>query len=231
MEAATILNRIYVAVIGDLITSRSLEAADRSALHDRLAAGLVQITHDHSAGVAARPRTTLGDEFQALLHLESTGARALLALLTTVQDCALPLSMRFGIGIGTLTTRLEPEAIGMDGPCFHRAREALQLARTTKLPCWLFGENNSAHRVWSLLGCHFLRQREAWTDPQRAAIRAYRELGSWKEVAMRMGVTQGAITQRHRAAGWDIAKATEEALELGLLDLGAGAPIGTPSSP
>lgn len=68
---------------------------------------------------------TLGDEFQAVYR----DARTLFADFCTILVGIHPARIRFSVGIGPLTTPVNPrQAIGMDGPAFHVARDAMDAA-------------------------------------------------------------------------------------------------------
>jgi hypothetical protein len=68
---------------------------------------------------------TLGDEYQAVYR----DADTLFQDAWLVLEKVYPEKVRFSLGLGTLTTPVNPEqAIGMDGPAFHAAREAMQPA-------------------------------------------------------------------------------------------------------
>lgn len=106
-------------VIGDLVLSRQITA--RRAFQTRLNQGLQDLSRARRDIVS--PYTiTLGDEFQAVYASPKRIFRDLLA----VQSLAHPTRVRFAIGVGSLTTRLNRErAIGMDGPAFSSARDSL----------------------------------------------------------------------------------------------------------
>ena len=66
---------------------------------------------------------TLGDEFQAVYGR----ADDLFHDFWSIRYAIFPVRIRFSIGVGTLTTRINPgSAIGMDGPAFHRARQGIE---------------------------------------------------------------------------------------------------------
>lgn len=106
-------------VIGDLVASRQIEA--RRRFQDRLGKGLRGLGRNRRDIVS--PYTiTLGDEFQAVYANPERIFRDLLA----IQGLAHPTRVRFAVGVGALTTRLNREsAIGMDGPAFSSARDSL----------------------------------------------------------------------------------------------------------
>lgn len=109
-----------IAVIGDIVLSK--EIGKRDVFQRKLAATLDGIGAEKGSGLASPFTITLGDEFQAV-YRTSTGIWAdLIAVLAAIH----PAQVRFGIGIGELTTKLNSkQALGMDGPTFHRARAAL----------------------------------------------------------------------------------------------------------
>ena len=108
-------------------------------------------------------------EFQALLEGGPAGVAALMRLMPGIVERARPLEVRFGLGLGELSTDLQPRALGIDGPCFHRAREALTRARDNDLLCQLETGAAGADAVWGALASYALRARTGWTEPQRSS--------------------------------------------------------------
>ncbi len=121
----------YIALIGDLVSSRKLTSLDRNRIQTRLTELFNSFSKDTNPGLVSQPLITLGDEFQALFNADAAGSHSVLDLLVTIVDLARPTGVRFGVGVGPLTTALKPQALGMDGPCFHRARQALDRSRAT----------------------------------------------------------------------------------------------------
>lgn len=193
-----------LALIGDIVHSRRLESARRYALQEDWTDLFRRWRDEAGPGTVARPTITLGDEFQGLFRADADGATSALALMERAADAARPAVVRFGLGLGEVVTPLREEALGMDGPCFHRARAALEAARDDGHLCRLEAAGGAADRAWSALASYCLRDRSDWSDPQWEAITVYQELGSWAAVADRLGVTRGAISQRQQAAGWDL---------------------------
>jgi hypothetical protein len=113
---------VHVVVIGDIVGSR--DVADRKTLQHQLATAVSRMNARLSTSAALlSPYTiTLGDEIQAVY------ARPWSVILDviTLQGEMLPHKMRFCIGIGAITTRINKvAAIGMDGPAFHIARAGI----------------------------------------------------------------------------------------------------------
>ncbi|MDY0126295.1 MAG: SatD family protein [Anaerolineaceae bacterium] len=110
-----------IAVIGDIIKSRSI--LDRHKTQQDLQSVLLQINQHHQALLASRFTITLGDEFQGLFK----NSRGLLHILDEISFSLQPIRLRFGIGVGTLTTEIDPTtSIGADGPAYWKAREAIE---------------------------------------------------------------------------------------------------------
>lgn len=110
----------YCAVIGDIKYSKALE--DRSLVQDKLNQALIYINSKYKTGIAANFLITLGDEFQGLL----IDADNLLDIIQYIQRIMFPVEIRFGVGLGKITTKINMDAaIGADGPAFWAARDAI----------------------------------------------------------------------------------------------------------
>jgi hypothetical protein len=110
--------RRAIAVIGDLINSKAIQ--NRFEFQEGFARELADI----DKWQADSPYTlTLGDEFQALY----TQGKGLFYDLFHIRECLYPVRCRFSIAIGEITTAINrQQAIGMDGPAFHTAREGIE---------------------------------------------------------------------------------------------------------
>jgi len=109
-----------LCLIGDLVRSR--EVRDRRDLQGRLERALGQLNRRRK-GLLSPYTITLGDEFQAVYHRADTCFQDFWAIRYSIY----PVRVRFSVGLGNLTTRINPRsAIGMDGPAFHLAREGIE---------------------------------------------------------------------------------------------------------
>ncbi len=138
----------YLALIGDIVDSKSL--AGRDAFQKRLLASL-RAASDRKPRLASPYTITLGDEFQAVYR---SADHLWLDIFSILADLH-PVEARFGIGLGELTTAINPkQALGMDGPAFHRAREAITALKKSGYLIALHGEPAAPgpdHDPWKLL--------------------------------------------------------------------------------
>lgn len=122
--------KMKVALIADIIASKKLKERAQtqeilSGILERMNATCDQQMHSHLT-------ITLGDEFQGIVKDIQT-AFLLIDLITlelqlrTQEDLGEEISLRWGIGVGELTTPIKNKkvSIGTDGPAYWHAREAI----------------------------------------------------------------------------------------------------------
>ena len=117
-----------IALIGDIVKSREIN--DRNKFQKKFENQLQKLNTENPRLLS--PYTlTLGDEFQAVYGK----ADGLFNNIWQLMIALYPQKVRFALGIGELTTPINPErAIGMDGPAFHYARSGIsELKKTSYL--------------------------------------------------------------------------------------------------
>ena len=116
-----------IVVIGDIIGSSRIKG--RRAFQENFSREIELLNRGRQF---ASPYTvTLGDEFQAVYRDATTLFNDLFTLIAGL----LPQRIRLSIGVGHLTTKFNRhQAIGMDGPAFHVAREGIDLLRERSDP-------------------------------------------------------------------------------------------------
>jgi hypothetical protein len=197
---------IYLALIGDVVRSR--QSADRASLQAHLADALDGLNLDPGSDLAARFVLTIGDEFQGLLA--SPGR--LVRILSELRAAAHPDELRFGIGIGGLATPLREDAIGMDGPCFHRARAAIEAAERRGTTVEV--DAGSPAPVFPVYAILYAALRGEMTDRQRQVLDLALAGETGKAIADRLRVSPSAVSQHLSAASYDaVAAATALWLE------------------
>lgn len=191
-------DRSFVAIIGDIRGSRSL--TQRREIQENLGIILQEINEGFEADIAAKFLITLGDEFQGLLF----DGRSLLKIIEKIEMSLYPVTFRFGIGMGRITTDIYPEmALGADGPAFYRARSAIELLKENESKkkavlsdlSFRFEEKNSTtERLLNTAFTLLYSLEHTWTDRQREIItdQLFHQDGQ-KASALRLGITQSAV--------------------------------------
>ncbi len=185
----------YVAVIGDVVASR--HARERSQMQERLRHALEEVNERFEDLVVAHFLITIGDEFQGLLK----GVEELDRLLSLLRSRANPAELRFGLGFGQLATPLREQAIGMDGPCFHRARAAVERAKARRTAIEVHvGDESAALDIYSVL---YSALRARWTAKQRKVVDLAQTGMEGKQIAKSLEVSPSAVSQHLSAAGYE----------------------------
>ncbi|MDD6885609.1 MAG: SatD family protein, partial [Solobacterium sp.] len=113
---------IYYAIIGDVKDSRTLP--NRNDVQEKLKKVLLDINRIYNKDIAADFLITLCDEFQGLM-LKSNN---IIKIVKHIQRELHPIQIRFGIGIGEISTKINKKAaIGADGPAFYAARNVITM--------------------------------------------------------------------------------------------------------
>ncbi len=208
---------MYCAIIGDIVKSRNIE--DRSNVQYRLEGILKDINMKYKDSIVANFTITIGDEFQGLLD----EPKDLLDIIDYIKINLYPVKVRFGIGLGEMSTEIKLFAIGSDGPAYHVAREAIEDIKKSDIKYEqpdrdtivyaTIKENyefNPLDIVNSLLSaCYFIESK--WSEKQRDIIKQVtKEDKSHRELAEQYGVTQPSISRRLNKSGYYTYKNAKE---------------------
>ncbi|NLA71847.1 MAG: hypothetical protein GX850_05460 [Clostridiaceae bacterium] len=195
----------YIALIGDMKDSKTIK--NRDAVQEKLKSVLFKINSKYLENIASKLTITLGDEFQGLLY---SGAN-IMSIIGEVERTMYPVRIRFGIGVGEISTDIDPElAIGADGSCYHKAREAIEFLKQNE-------RRNQAIEADIRLGVEDGQQtaedlvntvlslmaviKHSWSDRQRQTIWDMLEhQDSQTNAAQRLGITQSSV-QKNLANG------------------------------
>lgn len=230
----------YLALIGDVVGSRELE--DRAGVQRRLRGLLESLNRELGAPgeddlgggspadpdgarrvkrdgppLAAPLAVTAGDEIQGLL-LRSDAA---VDVLVRLADELHPVRVAWGLGAGELETDLGGDVSLLDGPCFHRARTALEGAAKDGAWARVVGLGPAVDGGLSALFRLMGAVREGWTDTQARYVRTARGRLQ-KEVAERFDVSPSVVSESLKAARYRDMLAAEEAARALLARFGAG---------
>jgi len=200
-------------IIGDLNRSRELE--NRAVIQRQLKAAITAFNAKTAARSLPPARLTAGDEIQGI----SEDPCYVLDVIVALADAVAPAQFSWGLGFGELSTDVAEDVALMDGPCFHRAREALE--RSRKKGSWFEAEgiepftSTVLAAIMNLMGAI----REDWTEKQAMYTRQARD-HSQIEVARAMGKSPSTISRALRATKFDRMIEAEQAARLVLEKLG-----------
>ena len=114
----------YVAIIGDIKGSKQI--SNRSQIQKKLGHVLKDVNETYKADISAKFIITLGDEFQGLLGR----SKYVFDIIKFIQKEMYPVRLRFGVGIGEISTDVFSEAaLGADGPAYYAARKMMEQLR------------------------------------------------------------------------------------------------------
>jgi len=194
----------YFAIIGDLVDSRTLE--DRAGVQRRFRDGIDRLNEALSSRLVVPLKLTAGDEVQGLTE----EAVVLVSIVVELSDAVSPAQLSWGLGRGNLATELADDVSILDGPCFHRARDAVDAAKRSSR--WLaaggFGEPDGTilAGLMNLIGA----LRSEWTARQAQVVREARGRKQ-SEVAEELDVNRSTISRTLQSAHYAEVLEGEEA--------------------
>ena len=187
-----------IAIIGDIIGSRDL-GPQRSNAQKKLFSFLADINKKYRIDILATFTVTVGDEFQGLVRQGD-----LIPNLIWDLETHLNYSVRLGVGCGRLSTQLQPSAIGMDGPVWHAAREAIKDSYKTGKYGGVFKNFSDKDDVILNGFARILHaQRKRLTEKQLTILNLLRSGLSQADVAARLRISKQAISRHVITAGWN----------------------------
>lgn len=203
---------IHAAVLFDQVGSRN--SSDRDAELSAIRRQ-IRVINDELSDILIVPISmSRGDELQALVRDPVAAWR----IVETFDTESRGRAFRFTIGVGEVTTRYTDSTWEMDGPCFHRARDAMQHARKSKR--WVTFRGFDGRRDGILDGAARMLQliRSGWTERQREAYSCRRRSNLQITAAKSMGLDQSTLSKILKAAHYKEYIEMESAM-MDLLDL------------
>lgn len=150
-----------------------------------------------------------GDEIQGVLD----GWLRAPEIVRRLRFACRPLELRIGIGIGIQKEPIEANPWEMNGPAFHRARVALDDAKSKREAST--NVRTGSPELDEIINCIWLlidtRQRK-WTNKQWEAVQAYEKYATYEEASKKLGISLQNVQKRCRAADWPQLKAAEKTL-------------------
>ncbi|MEJ2634178.1 MAG: SatD family protein [Calditrichia bacterium] len=180
---------IYTVLIGDISGSKRLSGMDRYQTQLFVKSAVVQINEQFRSYIEAPMTITKGDEFQGLIDLPAHAFE----IIQTLQKMVFPIQVRYGIGIGNIYRMGGVLPIEMDGPAFHRANRALNVAKNRKSEVWLISEMEPMDQLVNTVFSLMTAIKSRWNERHYKLYWSYQELGTYREVAELENVTPQAI--------------------------------------
>jgi len=204
---------IYFALTGDVVSSRELE--DRAGVQRSLRAVVEELNEELDAALATPLKLIAGDEVQGLLDDPEAAVDA----VTRVADRLHPVGVAWGLGRGPISTDWTEDVSVLDGPCLHRAREAVEIAASEGR--WLVtrGFEPPHGGILSTLFELTWTIRASWTETQMKYVREARA-HKQTEVAALYDVSRQAVSKALDSAEYSVVMEGEEAARRYLAWLG-----------
>jgi hypothetical protein len=129
-------------------------------------------------------------------------------------------ALRLGIGLGGVDTSIPSppqSAITLDGPAFHRAREAVvQAAKKQQMGGVFLGFGDTHDAILNGLARVLHRQRQRWSEKQREVAMLLHSGMRQMEIARRTDRKRQAVSIDAKAAGWNTYVEGERAWRLAI---------------
>lgn len=188
----------YIAIIADIKKSKQL--IDRSSIQHKMEKTLDGINEKYEKDIASKFMITLGDEFQGLLKCGDN----VMNIISEIEAVMYPVKIRFGIGVGEITTEVNPEVpLGADGPAYYNARNAIEFLKSSENKSKMAdsnimlkadGNNEASEKMINTILSLLTVIKNKWTDRQREVIRDYvLHEDNQKSVGQRLGITQSSV--------------------------------------
>jgi len=195
----------FACLTCDLVAST--EAEDRAGLQRRLERVLQRANAEAPAELVVPLSVTLGDEWQGLLRTPDAAFRLEFRLRRALH----PWRMRSGIGVGAVASARRERTAQMDGPCFHRSRAALLVAKKRRGPATVLDSGRPALDAFvNANEALMLGVIDRWTERQFECVMAWLDHGSEPAAARALGIAQPTL---HKSVAGALGKEVIAAME------------------
>ncbi len=199
----------YTVINGDIKSSRKMPKMERYEWQLFMKSAIVQLNEQYQALIEAPFMITKGDEFQGVLKKMCDVNK----IICKFERLIYPLQVRFGVGYGNIQKMGSKIPIEMDGPAFHRAGEALSIAKQKKRVVWFNTAAVSFDLTVNTIYQLIFAIKSRWSKTSYNRYWKYKEFGTYDRVAQAEGVTPQAVWDSlHNARAMDVIEA-EKVLE------------------
>jgi hypothetical protein len=179
----------YTVIIADVRGSRRMDSNERYEGQLFLKSAISQINEKFKTCIEAPFTITRGDEFQGLLNDLS----CVVAVVLEFERLLFPLTLRYGIGIGSIQRMGSDLPLEMDGQAFHRASEALGQAKKKKVQIVYKSDRNNIDILVNAVFMLIYALKSRWNQSNYERYWRYKELGTYEKVAEYEHVSTQAI--------------------------------------
>ena len=205
--ARTLQNR-YVVVNGDLKSSRKLK--DRAEVQEELKNALRIVNRRFDEEIPAKFMVVGGDSFQGMLSSPKYLFDIYYVFFENISH-----QFYLGIGFGGISTGLSENVGEIDGEAFHKASEALEMAKKKNM--WIaFKSEWEIDEVVTCLLNFMADVMWSWTDRQKEMIIYFREQGGNREAVIlaskNFGVGERSIYKTLKTGKYHLWRDAEKAV-------------------
>jgi hypothetical protein len=191
-----------LVLIGDIKDSQSVKDRDREALQEILLDELQGLNTKYKESIVSPYTITLGDEFQAVFERADTVFVQMLKIMSAIH----PIGVRFSLAVGDIDTPINTEqAIGMDGPAFHRARHGIKLLKENGYIFHIgFEEDSPELRVINNSLQLLSGEMRGWNNRRLIILHMMKEGYDYKEISEALEISKPAFYKNKDAGMLDV---------------------------
>ena len=218
------ISNCYLAIIGDIVDSKKITGEQRKQVQYRLETTLDSVNQLYRDYIVSDFLITLGDEFQGLLRPNAPLYEIISRVVEGINAERYKekfVEVRFGIGLGRILTDIKRVALGMDGPAFHYARNALDISHDRKGHAIVFRAEPSTiieqdeTTINALLGLLAV-SRKFWIHKAskfNEILPYLRENKNQRDIASLLDCTQPLVSKQVASAYWNEIKELESTVD------------------
>ena len=184
-----------VVVTCDLIHSKNL--SDRFEIQEKLKNAVNIVNNKYSKDILCPFIIIWGDSFQGALK----SLKGFYGILEIFED-NISAGFRCGIGIGEISTKISSTTLEMDGPAFHKAKEALDTAEKNGWRVNIQSENELFNEMVNTILILLYNIKTRWTARQKKIIQLRKKKWTYKEIGANQGIKPQSVHKILKAAEW-----------------------------
>jgi hypothetical protein len=204
----------YTVITGDLVGSRAV--LDRVGMSKLVNSAILRVNKEYSADIFAPLALTRGiDEFSGVLKSPRNSYR----ICRMLNESIYPHYFRFAVVRGVLDVGVHSkDAAKMDGPAFHDAASILKDAKKSQrlFNFKIHGPRGPLDSLINELAQMVHIVKEDRTAHQRKVVEAYEKNNNQALVSRKLSISQQAVSDALKQAGWKDIKRSEDIIDKAL---------------